>query len=120
MGVYIREYCEGPKVWTCSSCGAHLASQQDHLSDSFHGKCGPAKLFAHAINLRRRAPQQVTLTTGQFVVQYTHCMDCDEYVGWTYIKSHQRIETYKVGKFILEAELISLKKYNNEGFDSHL
>lgn len=46
--------------------------------------------------------------TGIFVVQYTHCWVCDQYVGWTYVKASRASEAYKEGKFILETESIKL------------
>lgn len=108
MGIILQQYAVGPQIWCCKDCGAHLASNNDHISDSFQGRHGRAKLFGKALNMRGRPPERVSLMTGVFVVQYTHCWVCDQYIGWAYVKASRASETYKEGKFILETASIEL------------
>lgn len=48
------------------------------------------------------------MTTGKHVVRDISCKQCGEIVGWKYDKAYERTEQYKEGKFILEAELLSV------------
>jgi len=41
------------------------------------------------------------------VVRDISCIVCDQIVGWKYDRAHETSEHYKVGKYILEGEMIS-------------
>ena len=48
------------------------------------------------------------MTTGRHIVRDVKCKQCDETVGWKYDKAYESSEAYKVGKFILESELLCI------------
>lgn len=48
------------------------------------------------------------MTTGRHVVRDIMCRGCGETVGWKYDKAYETAEKYKEGKFILEAELLTV------------
>lgn len=48
------------------------------------------------------------MTTGRHVVRDIMCRSCGETVGWKYDKAYELAEKYKEGKFILEAELLTV------------
>ena len=48
------------------------------------------------------------MTTGRHIVRDIKCRQCQQNVGWTYDKAFEQSEKYKEGKFILEAELLTM------------
>lgn len=48
------------------------------------------------------------MTTGKHEVRDLHCIVCDEKIGWYYEWAECESETYKIGKCILEMELVRL------------
>lgn len=111
MGVPCLTYLAEDKIWRCKHCGAHLAVESDLMSNDFVGKFGQAKLFHHVSNVSQYDRHKATMRTGTFLVDLIKCQNCESYVGWTYIKSYTRNETYKEGKYILEVRQIS--KYDD-------
>lgn len=49
------------------------------------------------------------MTTGLHIICEISCMECDAYVGWTYVTAFNPDQKFKEGKFILEKELISAR-----------
>ena len=91
-------------VFSCASCGAHLAPRAAVISKNFHGRTGPAFLLSHAINVAHGAAEQRDLMSGRHVVRDTFCACCCALVGWSYLKTPEgRPElAYKVGTLVLE------------------
>lgn len=50
------------------------------------------------------------MLTGNFLVRDISCRFCNKNVGWTYIKAYKSSEEYKVGKYILETNVIKETK----------
>lgn len=48
------------------------------------------------------------MTTGKHTIQTISCSQCQEYLGWTYIHVPGPDQQYKLGKTIIEIELVSV------------
>jgi len=96
----------GKKVWSCKSCGIHLADHRDISSKDFNGKNGKAYLFLSAVNVTDIEPVDKMLATGKHTVADITCNGCGCYLGWKYIKAFDEVNKYKEGSFILEKALI--------------
>lgn len=63
---------------------------------------GRAFLFSHAMNIKEGPKENRQLITGLHTVCDVYCCDCEEELGWKYIKAYEESQKYKEGKFILE------------------
>jgi len=99
-------YLSGKKIWSCKSCGTHLADHRDIQSKMFQGNTGPAYLFDTVVNVRQGESKKKELMTGTHVVGDISCYNCSCYLGWTYEQALDLVNMYKVGKTILEKALI--------------
>ena len=97
-------------LYTCSTCGSHLAIQDELISKSFSGREGKAFLFHSVLNTIQGKQEERQLLTGLHVVADLRCMMCRKSVGWAYVKAYESSQKYKEGKFILEK--CSLRKEN--------
>lgn len=75
---------------------------------NFRGQHGKAYLFNTVVNVATSEPSERNMTTGRHVVRDIMCRGCSETVGWKYDKAYELSEKYKEGKFILEAELLTV------------
>ena len=75
---------------------------------NFRGQHGKAYLFAQVVNIIQDEAVERNMTTGRHVVRDIRCRQCRETVGWKYDKAFESSEKYKEGKYILEAELLSM------------
>ncbi|KAJ2376059.1 hypothetical protein IW150_002197 [Coemansia sp. RSA 2607] len=73
----------------------------------YNGQYGRAYLFDHIVNVRTGEEEKRNMTTGVHIVQDITCMECNTYVGWTYVKAFEPTQKFKEGKFILEKEVIT-------------
>lgn len=75
---------------------------------NFRGQHGKAYLFNTVVNVATSEPSERNMTTGRHVVRDIMCRGCSETVGWKYDQAYELSEKYKEGKFILEAELLTV------------
>ncbi|KAJ1942614.1 hypothetical protein EC988_006440, partial [Linderina pennispora] len=68
----------------------------------YTGQHGRAILFDKLVNVVAGDEDERKMTTGVHVVQDITCMECEQYVGWTYVKAYSPDQKFKEGKFILE------------------
>jgi len=108
MGLAYNIYLDGNKIYGCRDCKAHLANHDDIISRNFRGQHGKAFLFNNVVNITHGEPADRNMTTGRHIVHDIMCRQCGHIVGWKYDKAYETSEKYKEGKFILEAELLSL------------
>ncbi|KAJ4391937.1 protein yippee-like moh1 [Gnomoniopsis smithogilvyi] len=108
MGLKYNTYLDGSKIYGCHKCHAHLADHDEILSRNFRGQHGKAYLFNVVVNVSCSEPNERNMTTGRHVVRDIMCRGCGETVGWKYDKAYETAEKYKEGKFILEAELLTV------------
>mmetsp|Transcript_34743 Transcript_34743/g.45939 ORF Transcript_34743/g.45939 Transcript_34743/m.45939 type:complete len:114 (-) Transcript_34743:299-640(-) len=110
MGRIFKRYLDGPQIYTCIDCGAHLSCNEKIVSRSFHGRGGRAYLFDTAINLTYGPLEQRHLITGLHIVCDIYCIVCHNLVGWKYEEAFEESQKYKVGKFILEKTKLAKDK----------
>ena len=83
-------------------------SPADRFDQSFRGQHGKAFLFDKVVNVIPGETEERNMTTGRHIVRDIKCRQCQQNVGWTYDKAFEQSEKYKEGKFILEAELLTM------------
>eukprot|EP00055_Hartaetosiga_balthica_P018566 m.134775 g.134775 ORF g.134775 m.134775 type:complete len:118 (+) comp9730_c0_seq1:51-404(+) len=113
MGRVFREYLNGTCIYTCSSCNAHLATEDALVSKAFQGRLGRAYLFNEVVNVMCGPAEEKMLMTGLHSIRDVHCAHCRAYLGWKYDMAYQSEQKYKIGKVILEKE--HTLKENNWG-----
>jgi hypothetical protein len=101
MGRLFTRYLEAPQIFACSECGVHLASYDQIISKSFHGRGGRAYLFECAVNVTLGPLEKRILITGLHVVADIYCVQCESLLGWKYEEAFEESQKYKEGKFIL-------------------
>ncbi|KAJ1951471.1 hypothetical protein FBU59_000136 [Linderina macrospora] len=97
-----KVFLKGKGIYGCPECGSHFVEKDKILSKDFTGQYGRAILFDKLVNVVAGEAEQRKMTTGVFIVQDVACMECDRYVGWTYVKAYSPDQAFKEGKFILE------------------
>jgi len=103
MRVYQKQFTlAGKRVWSCKSCGIHLADHRDIHSKNFNGKNGMAILFDSVVNVSEGESKDKDMMSGKHLVADITCNNCNSYVGWTYINAYEELNKYKVGKSVLE------------------
>ncbi|KAJ2777016.1 hypothetical protein GGI15_004651 [Coemansia interrupta] len=107
MGYMHKEFLSGNGIYGCLHCGTHFAKKDKLNSKQYNGQYGRAYLFDHIVNVRAGEEEKRAMTTGVHIVQDITCMECNTYVGWTYIKAFEPTQKFKEGKFILEKEVIT-------------
>lgn len=111
MRIFQKQFTlAGKKVWSCKSCGYHIADHRDIVSKTFTGKNGPALLFSSSVNVTEGEPITKELMTGKHIVVDITCNNCAAYVGWTYRQAFNPENKYKEGKSVLEKTAIIKEK----------
>eukprot|EP00689_Sawyeria_marylandensis_P001464 EC821717.1.p1 GENE.EC821717.1~~EC821717.1.p1 ORF type:complete len:143 (+),score=44.81 EC821717.1:142-570(+) len=110
MGKKFVKNLEGSRVYCCKQCGTHIAYNNDCVSKNFHGKLGKAVLMNSVVNFVSGKPVKRTLMTGVHIVADIFCLKCNTTIGWRYYEAYNESEKYKVGKFVLEKELVKIEK----------
>lgn len=67
-------------------------------------------MFSQAMNTVLGKSYEKPLLTGNYTIADVYCNTCGENLGWKYIKVHEKTQTYKVGRFIIEKARI-VKEY---------
>lgn len=75
--------------------------------DKFRGEHGPAFLFHRVTGIEAGDPFDMDMTTGRHSVRRIWCGQCKEEIGWLYVKAPRLSQEYKVGKYLVEGELLS-------------
>ncbi|KAJ7951346.1 Yippee-like protein [Quillaja saponaria] len=92
----------GSRIYSCFKCGNHVSLHDDIISKHFQGGNGRAFLFSQAMNISLGPKEDRRLITGVHTVADVYCSDCEEPLGWKYIRAYEEAQKYKEGKFILE------------------
>ena len=119
---------KGSVVYSCACCRTPVATHDQLVSKSFHGRHGRAFLFASATNVTLGAKEERVLLTGLHSVADSFCAECTSRIGWKYLEAFEsryvrahslscllrshpsyraskrcaRSQKYKEGKFIVE------------------
>jgi len=99
----ISPYHDHP-TFTCSTCSATIALQDELISKAFSGRDGRGYLIHSAVNLKMGKKEDRPLLTGVHTVADVFCLGCNERMGWYYLKASDSSQKYKEGKYLLERE----------------
>ncbi|KAJ2011935.1 hypothetical protein GGH91_000383 [Coemansia sp. RSA 2671] len=112
MGYMHKVFLSGTGIYGCSNCGTHLAFKDKVSSKSYTGQYGTAYLVDEVTNVRAGEAEKRNMTTGAHIVRDIVCMECNRYLGWTYVTAFTSDQKFKEGKFILERSLICDRSRN--------
>lgn len=106
----------GPDTLRCTECSTDLALKSQIVSKGFTGRHGRALLVAPSsdvpggglANIRIGRSEDRQLVTGWHVVADISCVICCKKLGWKYVDATEKSQRYKVGKYILETERVTL------------
>ncbi|KEY72809.1 hypothetical protein S7711_04400 [Stachybotrys chartarum IBT 7711] len=95
------------QVWACKTCDNPLLRDMDRITyQNFRAVHGKGFLFHNAFNVDLGKTYERQMTTGWHSIRDVYCNRCNAYVGWQYEKAEHETQSYKVGKFLMEAELL--------------
>ncbi|KAK7362815.1 hypothetical protein VNO77_04938 [Canavalia gladiata] len=90
------------RSYRCRFCYTPLALADHVLSRSFNCSQGRAYLFSNVVNITLGSPVEKLMISGLHTVEDIFCCCCGQLLGWKYVVAHDKNETYKEGKFVLE------------------
>ncbi|KAK7319718.1 hypothetical protein RJT34_04443 [Clitoria ternatea] len=90
------------RSYRCRFCNTPLALADHVLSRSFNCSQGSAYLFSNVVNVTLGPQEERSMMSGLHTVEDVHCCCCGQILGWKYVFAHDKSETYKEGKFVLE------------------
>lgn len=99
--------CPGPPLRNGSYPSANPASPQRPNPSSYSSL---ARDGTNLVNVAVGTPEKRSLVTGMHVVADITCATCGVKIGWKYVDAREQAQKYKVGKFILETERVSLHR----------
>lgn len=102
------------KIFCCVDCDTHLSTGDDIISKAFQGQKGKAYLFNRVVNVIEGDSEDRSMTTGKHTVCDIYCSDCNNCIGWKYIKAFEGSQKYKEGKFILERKLLTVISFTKK------
>ena len=80
---------KGSVVYSCACCRTPVATHDQLVSKSFHGRHGRAFLFASATNVTLGAKEERVLLTGLHSVADSFCAECTSRIGWKYLEAFE-------------------------------
>ncbi|KAL3846127.1 hypothetical protein ACJIZ3_003530 [Penstemon smallii] len=89
-------------VYSCKNCRNIVALRDDIISKDFVAKSGKGYMFSRGMNMAIGAKEDKQLISGYFSIAPIFCTQCDEEMGWTYIKAFDAPQKYKEGKYVFE------------------
>ncbi|KAG8168679.1 hypothetical protein KVR01_001428 [Diaporthe batatas] len=95
--------CPGPPLAAAASSTAAPAPNPTSYTSL-------ARDGANLVNVSVGSPEKRSLVTGIHVVADITCATCAVKIGWKYVDAREHAQKYKVGKFILETERVSLHR----------
>lgn len=102
---------ERPIIYRCKSCYCDICISSLIISKDFWGNKGEAYFVKNVLNVREDAKEVMKhMRTGQYGVKAIYCVQCDTVIGWKYITSIEPVEKYKVGKYVIEKNLLKTYK----------
>ncbi|KAJ3367974.1 Protein yippee-like 5 [Allomyces arbusculus] len=111
MGQLHKHYLHAPdtnnRIYVCATCQTHLSTHSLIISKQFQGQTGRAFLFDKVVNVAEGPAEDRHMTTGLHTVRDIRCIHCGAVVGWKYEYAYEESQKYKVGKYILEKNLLS-------------
>ncbi|ONH71587.1 Protein yippee-like MOH1 [Pichia kudriavzevii] len=78
---------------------------------NFWGNKGNAYFVKNVLNVREsKCETMKNMRTGRYGVKSITCVQCDSEMGWKYITSVDPDERYKVGKYVVERNMMDVYK----------
>lgn len=102
MGRPFKQYLNGTRIYSCSSCRCHIADHEEIVSKAFQGKHGRAYLCNTVVNVTMGPKEDRPLMTGMHTVADIYCTCCNTVLGWKYEAAVEESQKYKEGKYIVE------------------
>ncbi|KAG9295366.1 hypothetical protein G9A89_013395 [Geosiphon pyriformis] len=102
-----QTFLSADRIYTCTSCHAHLAKHDDLISKAFQGRHGRAYLFKKVTNVSLGPKEDRLLITGVHSVKDILCNVCKHVVGWKYVFAFEKSQKYKENKYIVEKAMIA-------------
>ncbi|KAL2344079.1 hypothetical protein Fmac_005364 [Flemingia macrophylla] len=90
------------RSYGCRLCDTPLALADNILSRNFNCSQGRAYLFSNVVNITLGPQVERMMMSGLHTVEDIFCCRCGQILGWKYVLAHEKDETYKEGKFVLE------------------
>jgi len=99
------------RLYACRECRAHIGIEEDVVSKEFCGATGRAYFVNQVYNAKLGPVHECVFKTGKHLIADLMCRTCDTMgqrvnIGWKYLKSGERSQKYKEGKFVLEEALL--------------
>jgi len=99
------------RIYACRKCRTHIGTEEDVVSKEFCGVTGRAYFVNHVYNVKLGPIHECVFKTGKHLIADLLCQTCDTMgprvnIGWKYLKSGERSQKYKEGKFVLEEALL--------------
>ncbi|ODV94871.1 hypothetical protein PACTADRAFT_50724 [Pachysolen tannophilus NRRL Y-2460] len=94
-------------TYGCRSCLTHLSVSSLIISDGYRGRTGDAYLVKDVVNVILGEPNVRTMITGRYVACDIKCHQCHRYIGWKYLKSEDKNQKFKEGKYIIELDTLT-------------
>jgi hypothetical protein len=97
MGKPFLKYLKGSKIYVCSNCFCHICSQDQLISNLFHGKYGKSYLvnkvylvlfyfknfiLNKSVNVSAGKVEKKKMTTGIHEISIINCLNCKKYLGF--------------------------------------
>ncbi|CCF56357.1 hypothetical protein KAFR_0B00580 [Kazachstania africana CBS 2517] len=93
-------------TYGCRHCRTHLSSSVQIISKDYRGRTGDAYLMSSVLNVIEDKVETRSMLTGEYLVCDILCHLCKKLIGWKYLRSDNKDQNYKEGKYILELQEI--------------
>ncbi|CEJ93250.1 hypothetical protein VHEMI08855 [[Torrubiella] hemipterigena] len=94
------------QIWACRRCAMPIANEAYITSRNFRGEQGKAALCERVANTKLGEEYQRNMTTGRHTIRDLFCESCNQKIGWKYIHAPDPSQEYKIGRYIVELELL--------------
>ncbi|OUT20081.1 hypothetical protein CAS74_004819 [Pichia kudriavzevii] len=100
-----------PIIYRCKTCYTDICHSSLIISKDFWGNKGNAYFVKNVLNVREsKCETMKNMRTGRYGVKSITCVQCDSEMGWKYITSVDPDERYKVGKYVVERNMMDVYK----------
>ena len=96
MPILFTQFLDGESIYSCCSCAANIADNDELVSKAFQGRHGRAYLFSNVVNVTHGPVEERMLITGMHTVCDIQCSVCGSVLGWKYESAYEESQKYKV------------------------
>lgn len=94
-------------IYRCPDCQTDICHSSSVISTDFWGSHGKAYLVSSVLNVHLDSMDTRQMRTGNYGVKAIHCIQCNKNLGWKYCVSESSREQYKIGKYVIEKNIMS-------------